>query len=283
MQSDTQSTLMPLFTSSAMDLKCGTSGSDACPAFPDDDLDPARSGGDLCIQACADDPQVAVHAVRNLARLAHGVAGVRFSQLGFGRTSSTTTAQATPRNLFGFKDGTNNLKLEDAAALKLHVWVQPGDGPAWMTGGSYLVARRIRMTIETWDRDSLADQEQVIGRAQVHRRALGARDEFAALDLAKTPPQSHVRLAHPQSNGGAQLLRRGYSFVDGSTASAASTPACTSSPTSAIPRKQFVRIQQQLAGKHSDAMNEYITHVASGLYAIPPGVRRGGFWGDALF
>ncbi|MGY1640287.1 Dyp-type peroxidase domain-containing protein [Geodermatophilus sp. SYSU D00703] len=36
------------------------------PAFPGDQLDPARSGGDLCIQACANDPQVAVHAVRNL-------------------------------------------------------------------------------------------------------------------------------------------------------------------------------------------------------------------------
>ena len=40
-----------------------------------DDLDPARSGGDLCIQACADDPQVAVHAVRNLSRAAFGTAG----------------------------------------------------------------------------------------------------------------------------------------------------------------------------------------------------------------
>jgi deferrochelatase/peroxidase EfeB len=31
-------------------------------------------------------------------------------------------------------------------------------------------------------------------------------------------------------------------------------------------------------------MNEYITHVASGLYAIPPGVRTSGdWWGRALF
>jgi deferrochelatase/peroxidase EfeB len=99
---------------------------------------------------------VAVHAVRNLARIAHGVAAVRWSQLGFGRTSTTSRAQDTPRNLFGFKDGTANLRLEDGPALDQHVWVQPGDGPAWMAGGSYLVARRIRMHIETWDRTSLA-------------------------------------------------------------------------------------------------------------------------------
>ena len=61
---------------------------------------------------------------------------VRWSQLGFGRTSSTSTTQATPRNLFGFKDGTNNLKAEDPAALDQHVWVRPGDGPAWLDGGT---------------------------------------------------------------------------------------------------------------------------------------------------
>jgi deferrochelatase/peroxidase EfeB len=252
------------------------------PRFPDDDLDPTRSDGDLCIQACADDPQVAVHAVRNLARLAHGVAGVRFSQLGFGRTSSTTNAQATPRNLFGFKDGTNNLKLEDGAALRRHVWVQSGDGPSWMTNGSYLVARRIRMTIETWDRDSLADQEQVIGRRKRSGAPFGKRDEFAPLDLDATPEQAHVRLAHPTSNGGAALLRRGYSFVDGSDGLGRLDAGLYFLAYQRDPRTQFVRIQRRLAGKHNDAMNEYITHVASGLYAIPPGVRRGGFWGDTL-
>ena len=87
------------------------------PHFPADKLDPQRSDGDLCVQACADDPQVAVHAVRNLARIAFGRAAMRWSQLGFGRTSSTSTSQATPRNLMGFKDGTMNVKAEDPAAV----------------------------------------------------------------------------------------------------------------------------------------------------------------------
>ncbi|MET0954420.1 MAG: Dyp-type peroxidase, partial [Cryobacterium sp.] len=134
------------------------------PHFPGDMLDTARSGGDLCIQACANDPQVAVHAIRNLSRIAFGRAAIRWSQLGFGRTSSTSTSQATPRNLFGFKDGTANIKAEESAAVTEHLWVGGNDGPAWMTGGSYLVARRIRMTIETWDRTSLREQETVIGR-----------------------------------------------------------------------------------------------------------------------
>lgn len=121
------------------------------PHFPADNLDPAKSDGDLCVQACADDPQVAVHAVRNLVRIGFGRASVRWSQLGFGRTSSTSTAQATPRNLFGFKDGTKNLKAEETALIDEHVWVPAGADPraAWLVGGSYLVARRINMTIST--------------------------------------------------------------------------------------------------------------------------------------
>ena len=83
------------------------------PHFPGDNLDPARSDGDLCIQACADDPQVAVHAVRNLARIGFGTVAVRWSQLGFGKTSSTTRDEQTPRNLMGFKDGTMNIKSDE--------------------------------------------------------------------------------------------------------------------------------------------------------------------------
>ena len=92
-------------------------------------------------------------------RMGQGLVSVRWSQLGFGRTSSTSTGQATPRNLFGMKDGTDNLKAENASALDRYVWVPGSDGPGWLTGGSYLVTRRIRMLLEVWDRSSLEDQE----------------------------------------------------------------------------------------------------------------------------
>ena len=128
------------------------------PALPGDELDPNRSGGDLAVQACADDPQVAFHAARNLARVGRGIVTMRWFQLGFGRTSSTSTAQSTPRNLMGFKDGTRNIKGEDTAALEAHVWVGRESEQAWLRGGSYLVVRRIRMLIESWDRGTLADQ-----------------------------------------------------------------------------------------------------------------------------
>ncbi len=94
------------------------------PPFVGDTLKTEWSHGDLCVQACADDPQVAVHAVRNLTRIAFGRAAIRWSQMGFGRTSKTTVEQQTPRNLMGFKDGTNNILVEDTAAVDEHVWVR---------------------------------------------------------------------------------------------------------------------------------------------------------------
>src|SRR3954453_11025875 len=187
------------------------------PALPGDALDRDRSDGDLCVQACADDPQVAFHAVRNLARIGRGLVTVRWSQLGFGRTATTSRAQATPRTLMGFKDGTANLKLEDAGDLARHVWVagdEPGE-PAWLRGGSYLVARRIRMLIEVWDRAPLKTQEETIGRTKVIGAPLGGRDEFETVRPKALPADSHVHLAHPEINDGIKILRRGYSFTDG--------------------------------------------------------------------
>lgn len=259
------------------------------PHFIGDNLDPRRSGGDIAVQACSDDPQVAVHAIRNLARLAFGTAAVRWSQLGFGRTSSTSRAQATPRNLFGFKDGTNNLKLEDTAKLEQQLWVQPDDGPEWMLGGSYLVARRIRMTIETWDRTSLDEQEAIVGRAKGSGAPLGKAEEFDELDFGlkneagelRIGEVAHVRLAHPSMNNGAELLRRGYNFVDGSDGLGRLDAGLFFLAYQRDPRKQFIPIQRQLA--RDDVMNEYIRHVGSGIYACPGGVQPGGFWGERLF
>jgi deferrochelatase/peroxidase EfeB len=259
------------------------------PKFPGDALVPEISGGDLCVQACAHDPQVAVHAIRNLARIGFGKVSVRWSQLGFGRTSSTSRAQATPRNLMGFKDGTNNLKLEDAALLREHLWVTGGDGPEWMTGGSYLVTRKIRMTIETWDRTSLAEQEAIFGRDKGQGAPLGGKAEFDPLDFAAKgadgrpliAADSHVRLAHPDHNGGARLLRRGYNYVDGSDGLGRLDAGLFFMAYQRDPRRQFVPLQMRLG--RTDTLNEYIKHVSSAVFACPPGVRDAGdYWGRAL-
>lgn len=252
------------------------------PKFPGDNLDPARSGGDLCVQACADDPQVAVHAIRNLARIGFGRIAIRWSQLGFGKTSSTTPDAQTPRNLFGFKDGTRNVAGTDTAALDRHVWVSPKAGPDWMAGGSYLVARRIAMRIETWDRTSLKEQEDVFGRDKGEGAAVGKAKEHDEPFLKSMLPTSHVRLAHPDSNGGARMLRRGYSYTDGTDGLGRLDAGLFFLAYQHDVREAFIPVQRSLS--RADALNEYIQHVGSAVFAVPPGVRdKDDWWGRELF
>ncbi|MFF3762605.1 iron uptake transporter deferrochelatase/peroxidase subunit [Streptomyces sp. NPDC001922] len=252
------------------------------PTFSGDNLDADRSDGDLCVQACADDPQVAVHAIRNLARIGFGRVAIRWSQLGFGKTSSTTPDAQTPRNMMGFKDGTRNIAGTDAPALRKHVWVSEKDGPEWLAGGSYLVARRIRMRIETWDRTSLQEQEDIFGRDKGEGAPYGKRRERDEPDLKAMKEDAHVRLAHPDSNGGARILRRGYSFTDGTDGLGLLDAGLFFIAYQRDVRTGFVPVQRNLA--RIDALNEYIQHVGSALFAVPPGVRgRDDWWGRELF
>ncbi|MFJ5552277.1 iron uptake transporter deferrochelatase/peroxidase subunit [Streptomyces sp. NPDC093225] len=255
------------------------------PQFPGDNLDPAKSGGDICIQACADDPQVAVHAIRQFARIGFGKVAVRWSQLGFGKTSSTTPDEQTPRNMMGFKDGTRNISGTDAEALDKHVWVATKDArgaSSWMAGGSYLVARRIRMNIEIWDRTGLQEQEDIFGRDKAEGAPVGKAKERDEPFLKAMKPDSHVRLAHPDSNHGAHILRRGYSFTDGTDGLGRLDAGLFFIAYQRDVRKGFIPVQRNLA-RH-DALNEYIQHVSSALFAVPPGVRgKDDWWGRALF
>jgi deferrochelatase/peroxidase EfeB len=259
------------------------------PTLPNENLDPNYTGGDLCIQACSDDPLVAFHAVRNLARLGIGVVEHAWMELGFGRTSTTSTAEATPRNLLGFKDGTRNIKAEQADLLGDYVWVGDEADQAWMKGGSYLVARRIRMFIENWDRDYLQDQQNVFGRVKDSGAPLSGGSEFTDPNFAAKDDQgndvisakAHIRLASHEENGGLRILRRGYSFTDGIDPVRGTLLGGLFFIAFMKDPKQFVTLQQKL-GSH-DALNEYIQHTGSGVFACPPGLAVGASWGDELF
>jgi len=259
------------------------------PFFAGDALDAAISDGDLCIQACANDPQVALHAMRQLTRIGAGVVTPRWAQMGFLRTTGVGDPHATPRNLLGLKDGTLNLDVTQPALLDQHVWASADDGAGWMAGGSYLVSRRIRMHIEAWDRSALEEQEGTIGRHKSSGAPLGAVHETDTLDFAvknadgtpRVPVDAHVRLAHPDHNDGAHLLRRGYSFADGLDRLGRLDAGLFFLAFQRDPRLQFVPIQRRLS--RTDALNEYIVHQSSGVWACPPGVGPLGYWGQTLF
>jgi deferrochelatase/peroxidase EfeB len=260
------------------------------PRFNGDQLVEEKTGGDISVQACGDDQQVVFHAVRQLVRLAENVATLRWTQSGF---LSTPNNSETPRNLMGFKDGTQNPKDRERDKV---VWA---DGPDWMAGGSYVVARRIRIALEHWDYTETDFQEKVIGRHKYSGAPLGMKNEFDALDLATNdkdgnpviPENAHVRLASAEENDGAQILRRGYSYNDGVNFVAERWPPWRQGleydaglffvAYQNDPRTGFIKIFDKMS--KFDALNQFVTHVGGGLFACPGGVREGEFIGQRLF
>jgi len=239
------------------------------PAFAGDALQAEISDGDIGIQVCANDPQVAFHAIHDLIRLAASIATPRWLLAGSGRTGNTTK-QPLPRNLMGFTDGNKNIKVENTSALSRFVWAAEPDSPAWMRDGSYLVARRIQIALGLWDSTGLEGQEEAIGREKVS----GDISPHLA-------PKSHIVLSSPMRNNGQEILRRGYAYVDGLL------PVTAGINTGLLflcyqkdPRKQFIPIQRRIAGK--DALSVYLTHIGSAVFACPPGAKQGKYVGETL-
>jgi deferrochelatase/peroxidase EfeB len=259
------------------------------PHFSGDELTASDSNGDLFLQACGDDPQVVFHAIRSIARIAPDVATLRWTQVGF-----TPDNQAgTPRNLMGFKDGTINSNIHPPADLDATVWAGT-EGPAWMRGGTYVVYRRIRMALEHWDRLAPSLQDQVFGRRKLDGAPLGGSNEFSPLDLDERdaqgnlviPETAHVRLAAPQANNGAVMLRRAFSYNNGTSPFVERWPPWRQAleydagllflAFQKDPRGAFVPVFTKMA--ETDELNQFTTHNASALFAIPPGVRGPDDW-----
>ncbi len=265
------------------------------PKFNGDQLVANRTGGDLSIQACADDPQIAFHAVRQLVRLAYGAAEMRWAQSGF---VANPESKGTPRNLMGFKDGTNNPPIADANSMAKAVWVGE-EGAEWMRGGSYMVVRRIRIALEHWDRTPVDFQEETVGRHKYSGAPIGKEKEFDAADLDAADKDgnpviaehAHLRLAAAASNGGSQILRRGYSYNDGVNFTAERWPPWRQGMEydagllfvcyQRDPRTGFIKIFENMS--KLDMLNQFTTHTGGGLFACPGGMVEGEFIGQRLF
>ncbi len=255
------------------------------PKFNYDHLDPALCGGDLAVQVCADDPQVAFHAVHDLIRLARPVAAARWLLTGFGRTGNTRGG-VTPRNLMGFKDGTANPDSQDTGALKRFIWASEPDSPSWMKGGSYMVVRRILIKLAEWDAATLEQQQDAVGRFKLSGAPLTGHHERDPINLTAQhrgtlviPYNAHIRLASPSYNQGERILRRGYSFVDGLESSGTPSAGQFFICFQRDPRKQFIPIQRRLS---DDALSAHTKTVGSAIFACPPGASHGEYVGQGL-
>ncbi|MFD3438415.1 iron uptake transporter deferrochelatase/peroxidase subunit [Streptomyces sp. NPDC058685] len=260
---------------------------DPLPNFSSDQLDAKRSNGDLWVQIGADDSLVAFHALRAVQKAAGAAARVRWQMNGFNRTPGATDRPMTARNLMGQVDGTRNPKPSEPD-FDRRIFVPAKTAHPWMAGGSYAVVRRIRMLLDDWEQLTLKKQEQVIGRRKSDGAPLTGGSETTEIALDKTgpdgrlvvPDNAHARIAAPEQNGGAAMLRRPFSFHDGIAADGTPDAGLLFICWQADPLRGFVPVQRKL--DRGDALSPFVRHEASGLFAVPGGPREGEYVGQRL-
>jgi deferrochelatase/peroxidase EfeB len=257
------------------------------PFLANDRLDPAQSHGDLLLALSADQPDVLLHALRQLMRRTRDNLVLHWMLDGYNRPDAKPVpvpGRTGNRNLLGFKDGTANLDITDKVLMDELIWVGPDEGePAWAVGGSYQAVRIIRMFVEFWDRTPLNEQQKIIGRDKASGAPLGldreGDDPGYGDDPAgnRIPLDAHIRMANPRTAATApnRILRRGFNFSRGFDAAGRLDQGLAFVSYQKSLTRGFLAVQARLKG---EPLEEYILPVGGGFFFVLPGVTSPDAW-----
>lgn len=194
--------------------------------------------------------------------------------------------QPTPRDLFGFRDGTTN-PTEDQE-FEDFLWVKDTK-QEWLKNGSFMCYGRTIADVETWESDRISDQEQLIGR----RKDTGAPlsnpngDEFDIPDLNARDangdllidPNSHVAITSDQRLG-FKVLRRSYNYWSGLNDHGDQNAGFLNCTYVNDPYRYWLLRDDM--GRY-DRLNEYYYDDFRGVYAVPHAPATGTYLGQEFF
>ncbi|MCP1387196.1 Dyp-type peroxidase [Corynebacterium sp. TA-R-1] len=255
------------------------------PAMTRDELREEWGQTDIALQICADDPVMCAWAMRHMTRAGGDYAQIAWVQQGFMNAYGAIPKGQTPRNLFGQVDGTVNPYEADEYAEQ--VWNEDGS--------TSLVIRRIAMHLDEWEMLDRASREEAVGRTLADGAPLSGGDEFTEPDFGATDQyglpvidrNSHMARSRPDANHPEQRFKRrpyNYNLPPAPGSAELSDAGLIFIAFQKDPDVQFTPVLQRL--DEADRLNEWITHIGSSVYWVPPGTSADGkgdkFWGESV-
>ncbi|WP_229867149.1 Dyp-type peroxidase [Streptomyces gelaticus] len=247
----------------------------AMPHFTGDLLDPAMAHGDVLAHVASDKAAAIQKTVERLRNTTSPHWTIRWHINGSRPANRVEDGRGLARNPFHFTEGFGNPGTDRESLSRALISADQNE-PQWAVGGSYQVVRIIRFATDLWDKDSVREQERIIGRRRdggwLDGTPADEQPNFAADPTGRlTPLDSHVRLAAPDRRTPPPIVRRSYSYDRGNGDTGIIFSCFQRDLT-----QGFEAAQKRLEG---EPLAKYLLTTGGGYFFVPP---HGNKWIDTF-